>query len=280
MTRVQLEISLGILLVLLTGTILTVYGFNEESRMARYSEEQQARSIEVGAELYDINCKGCHGPQGEGIPLVCPPLNDRNFFTNRLEEVGWSGSMEDYVVSTVSGGRLVSTRPDQYPGQGKPAMPAWSDAYGGPLREDQIRAIAAFILNWESTAPERQAAATPTGPPVGTDIAVRLPGGDARRGESLATTQGCVSCHVATSVGPAWMPTAQEPGIGTRAETRFTQPDYTGQAATPEQYLLESIVNPGAFVVSGFQPVMPGNYGQVMTAQEAADLIAYMLSLK
>jgi len=280
MSRVQLEISLGILLVLATSTILIYWGLNEEERMARFERQQQAQAIEVGAELYEINCKGCHGPQGEGTLGLCPPLNDRYFFTERLKEVGWSGSLEDYIVATVSSGRLVSTRPETYPGQGRPAMPGWSDEYGGPLRADQIRSIAAFIMNWKSTAPQREAP-TLAGPPVGSDITQQLPQGDARRGEALATAQGCVGCHITTNVGPAWLPAAGQPGIGERAAARFTQADYTGQATSAEQYLLESIVNPNAYVVSGYAPnLMPGIYAQNLTAQDAADLIAYLLTLK
>jgi mono/diheme cytochrome c family protein len=249
--------------------------------MARFEREQRAQAIEVGAELFDINCKGCHGPQGEGTPGLCPPLNDKYFFTGRLKDVGWSGSLEDYVVATVSSGRLASTRPDQYPGNVSPAMPAWSDHYGGPLREDQIRYIAAFVMNWESTAPDRQQAPVLAGPPVGTDITQQLPAGDAAKGEALATSQGCVGCHVASTTGPAWLPKPDQPGIGARAETRFTDAGYTGKATSPDQYLLESIVDPSAYKVPGFDTVqMPATYGQALTAQDAADLIAYMLTLK
>jgi mono/diheme cytochrome c family protein/cytochrome c2 len=281
MSRVQLEISLGILMVLATGTILIYQGLREQDRMALLEQEQRAQAIEVGADLFDINCKGCHGPQGEGTPGLCPPLNDKYFFTNRLKDVGWSGSLEDYIVATVSSGRLVSTRPDQYPGNVRPAMPAWSDKYGGPLREDQIRYIAAFVLNWESTAPDRQQPPTLAGPAVGTDITQTLPAGDAAKGQTLATSFGCVGCHVASNTGPAWMPSAEQPGIGQRATARFTQSDYTGKATSAEQYLLESIVNPAAYHVPGFDTVqMPATYSQTMTAQDAADLIAYLLTLK
>ena len=69
-----------------------------------------------------------------------------------MGEVGWAGTLEDYIVSTVSTGRTVSTRPELYVGGGKPAMPAWSQQFGGPLREDQVRNLATFILNWEATA--------------------------------------------------------------------------------------------------------------------------------
>lgn len=281
MSRVNLEITLGVLLVVLAGVFVIVYGLQEEQRMEEFVNHQQAQAIEVGAELFDNNCSGCHGKQGEGVPGLCPPLNDRYFFDERVKEVGWSGSLEDYVVATVSSGRLNSTRPEQYAGQGKPAMPAWSEDYAGPLREDQIRYIAAFVMNWESTAPDRGQAPVLAGPPVGTDITIELPEGDPVKGEALATAQACVGCHVNTATGPAWPPSAGVPGIGERAGTRFSQPDYTGTATSAEQYLFESIVQTNAFVVEGYpESLMPGNYSSALTAQDAADLIAYLLTIK
>jgi mono/diheme cytochrome c family protein len=160
-------------------------------------------------------------------------------------------------------------------------MPAFGDQYGGPLRVDQIRDIAIYVTNWQETAPDRGTPAPMAGPPVGTDITVELPEGDAANGEILATSKGCVVCHVTTPTGPSWPPTADLPGIGARAETRFSEPDYTGGASTPEQYLLESIVIPDAHIVTGFSAgLMPKTYGATLTAQETADLIAYMLTIK
>jgi mono/diheme cytochrome c family protein len=282
MSRVNLEIALGVLLVFFTGVFVVIYGFREPQRMQEFEKHQSAQAIEVGADLFDANCTGCHGPQGEGIPGVCPPLNDRYFFDQRMKEVNWSGTLEDYIVSTVSSGRLASTRPQFYAGRGgSPAMPAFSDQYGGPLRVDQIRSIAAFVVNWQETAPDRGTPAPMSGPPVGTDITVELPEGVPTNGETLATAKGCVVCHVSTATGPAWQPTADTPGIGDRAVTRPTVSDYTGAAKSPQQYLLESIVSPNVYVVPGFSPsIMPQSYGDTLTAQEAADLIAYMLTIK
>jgi mono/diheme cytochrome c family protein len=281
MRRVQLEITLGALFVLITTSIMLVYGLNENTRMKTFEGEQRARAIEAGAVLFANQCSRCHGTQGTGIPGLCPPLNDRYFFDQRLKDVGWSGTLEDYIVATASSGRLISTRPQQYPGGGMPAMPSFSDQYGGPLREDQIRNIAAFIMNWETTATLVQAAPTPAGPPVGTGITKQLPAGDATRGEALAASLGCTACHIAAPVGPAWMASGSEPGIGTRAGTRFTASGYSGKATSAEQYLFESIVQPGAYVVSGFADgVMPATYGNTLTDQQLADLIAYLLSLK
>ncbi|GAB4479114.1 MAG: hypothetical protein Kow0088_19660 [Anaerolineales bacterium] len=282
MSRVQLEIFLGTLIVFFTAGLILWYGINEPKRMAEYELSQRAKAIEVGAEIFDNNCKGCHGPQGEGVAGLWPPLNDKHFFTNRLTEVGWSGSLEDYIISTVSAGRLVSTRPDLYPGQGRPVMPAWAESYGGPLRDDQIRSVAAFILNWKDTAPDRSAQmAAMAGPPTGTDITKELPEGDPTRGEGLANTKGCVVCHISAPTGPAWLATPEQAGIASRAEAVLSDPNYTGNATSAAQYLHESIVLPNAYIVPGFQAgIMPPNYGDTLTDQELADLIAYLLTLK
>lgn len=281
MSRTQIEITLSIFLVLATSFIILFYGVNEQNRMSAYASQEQGRSIEVGASLFETYCSRCHAQQGTGIPGLCPPLNDRYFFDNRLKEVGWSGSQEDYIIATASGGRIASTRPNLFHGAGTPAMPAFSDRYGGPLRDDQIRDIAAFIMNWSSTATNvLSATTTAAGPAIGTDITQTLPKGDPQAGSDVANKVGCAACHITTNTGPAWSASGGQPGIAVRAETRFKQPDYHGKATTPEQYLLESIVSPSAYVVPGFQDIMPKTFSQSLTAQDVANLIAYLETFK
>ncbi len=281
MSRINLQIFFGAVMILITSAIILVYGMNEENRMKEAEQAQRARAIEQGAALFEAQCSRCHGTQGTGIAGLCPPLNDRHFFDDRLKEVNWSGTLEDYIVATASSGRLVSTRPQIFPGQGTPAMPSFSERYGGPLREDQIRNIATFILNWQETATLVSVPTPPAGPVVGTDITKELPQGDAKSGEALATTLACTACHVLAPTGPAWPPTAGQPGIGERAAARLTESDYTGKAATPEQYLFESIASPNTFVVSGYSAnVMPSNYANTLTDQDMADIIAYLLTFK
>ena len=278
--RIQFQIFLGILLTVLTIGIFVYSGFNEEARMQVWTDEALAKSIEKGADLFTQACSGCHGPQGRGIPNLCPPLNDKNFFTNRMKEVGWSGSLHDYIVSTVSSGRLTSTRPE-YVGNGTPAMPSWGEVFGGPLRPDEIENLANFILNWEEEALARPDVTPSPIVGVGTDITVELPAGDAARGEAIAVAQGCTGCHVSQPVGPAWAASASQPGVGDRAETRWQQADYTGTATSAQQYLLEAVVLPNAYVVEGFaENLMPQTYGNALTDQQAADLIAYLLTIK
>jgi mono/diheme cytochrome c family protein len=281
MNRVTIQILLGTLMILATSVIIVLYGLNEEERMSEYERAARARAIEEGAELFEAQCSRCHGTQGTGIPSLCPPLNDRYFFDQRLRDISWSGTLEDYIVATASSGRLVSTRPDTYPGQGVPAMPSFAESYGGPLREDQIRSIAAFIMNWQETAQVVEVPPTPSGPVVGTDITKQLPTGDAAAGEALATSQACTACHIAAPTGPAWLATADQPGIGTRAGQRFSEAGYSGTATTAEQYLFEAIALPNVFIVSGYpENVMPGTYANSLTDQDMADLIAYLMTLK
>ncbi|MDH5506027.1 MAG: cytochrome c, partial [Anaerolineae bacterium] len=103
MKRVQLEIALGTILVFLSSAILIVMGINEPQRMAEYERTQKAEQIEFGAAVYEINCTGCHGKYAEGTALA-PCLRCEELFTTRLADVGWDGSLTDYVVSVVTTG--------------------------------------------------------------------------------------------------------------------------------------------------------------------------------
>jgi nitric oxide reductase subunit C len=76
------------------------------------------------------------------------------------------------------------------------------------------------------------------------------------------------------------MASGDTPGIGTRAAERISEPDYTGSATSPEQYLFESIVAPDVHLVEGYQPIMPKTFGESMADQDMADLIAYLMTLK
>ena len=168
------------------------------------------------------------------------------FDGSRLAAVSFSGTLPDYVRGVISAGRPVPSAGTSYPQR----MPTWGQAYGGPLRSDQVDALVAYILNWKDRALAGGGAPpTPSGPVVGTDITASLPQGDAQRGKALAESGlGCSGCHILAAVGPAWIGTGGEPGIGTRAEQRFQAAGYSGKATSAEQYLFELIVAPNAFV--------------------------------
>jgi mono/diheme cytochrome c family protein len=266
MSRVQLEILLGTFFLALTGLILIIVGVDEEIRMSDVEGQHQAQSIEVGAELFEINCRGCHGLRGEGIPGLAPPLNDPHFFTQRVSEVGWGGSLEDYIIATVATGRQVSTRPDLYPGAGSPAMPTWSEQYGGPLRDDQIDALAAFIINWEATAlGDVELAELPT--PAASAEELDDP---VARGLTLYNNSGCGGCHTIDglsggTVGPVLT------NIASVAETRV-------EGLSADEYLRQSILEPSAYLVEGYDDLMLKSFGESLSQTDLDDLIAFLLS--
>jgi len=53
-----------------------------------------------------------------------------------------------------------------------------------------------------------------------------------------------------------------------------------GTAEVTEQYIRESIVNPRAKVVEGWEPIMPGNYESQVSEDDLTKVIAYIRSLK
>lgn len=114
------------------------------------------------------------------------------------------------------------------------------------------------------------------------DIQVELPEGDAEVGRLLAEGElGCAACHLLSEVGPSWAATDGLPSLALRAEIRIQQDDYQGEASNAEEYLIESVVQTNTFVVEGYEPsIMPTNFGERITLQNMADLLAYMLTFR
>ncbi len=83
---------------------------------------------------------------------------------------------------------------------------------------------------------------------------------------------GCAGCHL----GDAPIAPLTE-GTYTRIEEeRLKDPLLAGY--TPEQYLVESIIEPAHYVVPGFKNVMINNFGDRLTLQDLADLVAFLES--
>lgn len=80
----------------------------------------------------------------------------------------------------------------------------------------------------------------------------------------------CASCHATEPgtviVGPSLA------GMADRAGDRV--PGFDAHA-----YLLQSIVQPGAHVVEGFDDTMPSNFGKRLTGDEIDALVAYLMTL-
>jgi cytochrome c553 len=242
--------------------------------------------------------------QGTGYPFYVA-LDDAgaettDHYFSRLNQLNWNGTMYDFTFTT-----LVHGRPPSISYWGGNQMVAWSQTAGGPLRDDQLGDLTEYILNWDkgrdwtlddflavnqyAIEPSPPGAGgEPVAPLVGSDVVAILAQletegivGDAARGEQIylgaeATERGavmaCVGCHQGGVNAPDTI------GTWDRVlNDRLTLAQFEGY--TVEQYVIESIVRAGDFVVEEFQAVvMPGDLGIKLSLQDVADLLVYLES--
>ncbi|MDD5466376.1 MAG: c-type cytochrome [Anaerolineales bacterium] len=126
-----IKIGLALALALLLG--VSLYWWSDAARLQAVAERLQIARVQRGFDIYAAQCASCHGAQGEGG--VGWRLNDRALLKNTQDEVFYS------VIRS---------------GVPNTQMPAWSVAYGGPLTDEDIRDVVAFLRSWEATAPEVQ----------------------------------------------------------------------------------------------------------------------------
>jgi hypothetical protein len=113
------------------------------------------------------------------------------------------------------------------------------------------------------------------------DLKMDLPEGDAQVGELTALNYRCTGCHDNQSFpnenGPEFAATDDLLPILERAELRLTDPAYQGSATTGQEYLVESILYPEAYMLPGdWLETMPDTFHEELTAQDLADLLAWM----
>lgn len=94
----------------------------------------------------------------------------------------------------------------------------------------------------------------------------------AARGEVLAEGQGCLQCHTTDGrpgSGPTWKGLAGS-----------VRPLASGEEVVADDaYLFNSIVDPNAQVVEGYDAVMPTFYADQLDETQIDDLVEYMKSL-
>lgn len=100
--------------------------------------------------------------------------------------------------------------------------------------------------------------------------------GDPVRGETLfrvgaGNAPPCSTCHhvgqgtIGMSLGPNLK------GIASKVGERET-------SLTPEEYIIESILDPQRYEVSGFRVSMYEYYADYLTPQDLADIVAYLIA--
>jgi mono/diheme cytochrome c family protein len=185
----------------------------------------QEGDIDNGKALFGEYCAVCHGYDGQG--RVGASLE------------GWFSSIdpEAFVRATVSDGAGAT-------------MPAFARANGGPLTEQEIDDIAAYILSWQERV---EPAPTPTRVPVTPIPKVAGVSGDPTIGAQVFA-QECQLCHGVKGQG----------GVGTSLSGAIA-------AAQPAAFIRQ-VVNEG---VSGSP--MPAFRG-VLSEDDVENTVAFILS--
>lgn len=121
--------GLVFMIMLIVGFV--VYLWAEPTARADSLDEHTAGLVEMGAELFELNCVSCHGADGEGG--IGPALNSQQFLT---------AADNAQITAIVAAG---------VPGS---LMSAYLLEFGGPLTSQEIKGLTTFLRSWEEDAPD------------------------------------------------------------------------------------------------------------------------------
>ncbi len=137
----------GLLTMIVVAIGLPLYWLGEPGRQSGAEQGFEDRAIDRGAELFatteagGLNCAGCHGP--EGVGGVAPhtlTAADGDF----IAQVEWKAPALNTVLLRYSEEEV---REILVFGRGFSPMPAWGLEGGGPLNEQQIDNLIAYLTS-------------------------------------------------------------------------------------------------------------------------------------
>ncbi|HAX25021.1 MAG TPA: hypothetical protein DEU95_12905 [Chloroflexi bacterium] len=227
-------VAIGLVVI---ASLVIIYLFNEPHRRSSAEEEKLTESVDRGMAIFSQFCVECHGPDGSaqgrrGVPL--------NVALNQEAGTAWD-QREPVLRKTIERG-------------GPTIMPAWGQADGGPLSEQQVTDVLNLIHSgdWakvDAYVLSQHGGVAPTPPPVPTSAASPISDPLAQQGQQIYQEK-CAACHSidgTPKTGPSWK------GLYGHEVTLEDGSTVTADDA----YIKESILQPGAKIVKGFAPVMP-----------------------
>lgn len=95
--------------------------------------------------------------------------------------------------------------------------------------------------------------------------------------QEMFVRAGCPVCHQIPGIVGANGQIGPSLWLGKTGEARLADPQYRGQARTVRDYIVESIVSPGIYVVPGFPAdTMPVWYGRKLSAAALDKVASYL----
>ena len=99
--------------------------------------------------------------------------------------------------------------------------------------------------------------------------------------QQIFVRAGCVVCHTIPSIAGADGRVGPPLWLGKTGASRLADPHYRGEAKTVRDYIAESIMSPGVYVVPGFPAdTMPVWYGRKLSAAALDKIVSYLEAVK
>ena len=93
----------------------------------------------------------------------------------------------------------------------------------------------------------------------------------------IFTKAGCAVCHTVPGIPGAKGLVGPPLLLGSTGPARLADPAYRGQAKTVHDYVIESVIEPGVFVVPGYPAgTMPTWYGAKLSALALEKMASYL----
>jgi mono/diheme cytochrome c family protein len=156
------KIFTAMVLTVTIAAFLSVYWLLEPHRVKVEAEKMRSEAAEKGESLYRTHCARCHGETG-GPQRGIKAINSKNYLK----------AVDDSILYKIIERGIPRT-----------GMVALGDNEGGPLNQEQINQLVAFIRGWEKTAPALPEEAPPKERPVFIQEEV-----------AYAGSESCIGCH-------------------------------------------------------------------------------------
>lgn len=156
---------------------------------------------------------------------------------------------------------------------------ATSSSLPSNRRHKALAALAAACVCLVALAGVRNLSSSPGSSPSAQSIdpnMVPLVTGDEPIQE-IFVRAGCPVCHQIPGIAGAKGQVGPPLWLGKTGASRLADPQYKGQAQTVREYIVESVVSPGTYVVPGFPPdTMPTWYGRKLSGAALSKIASYL----
>ncbi|MEI7593379.1 MAG: cytochrome c [Actinomycetes bacterium] len=152
--KLDRTLGLGLVVLVVIAISLPAYWLAEPGRQAGAVAQFKEEFISRGQTIYNVKaqCSGCHGPAGVGGVKDYTLLNANGDF---VAQVSWKAPALNTVLFRYSQAEVKYIL--NYGRQNSP-MPAWGAPGGGPLTEQQLDDVIAYLYSIQLTSDASQTA--------------------------------------------------------------------------------------------------------------------------